>query len=79
MGLTFKTEEERNPVRTKQVIELEDKVEMLEKKLALHEQFLNDNGYGVLFDVFVDMIDGKVTPEQYKDLTGQIEFEEVTE
>lgn len=78
MGFTFKTEEERNPIQAQPSVEV-TKIEELQKKIELYEQFLNDNGYGVLFDVYKDLIEGKVTQEQYNDLTGNVEFDEVHE
>jgi len=78
MGLEFKTESERNPVYTGPSVE-EIKIAELEKKLALHEQFLNDNGHGVLFDMYVDMLEGKVSKEDYNNFAGDAEFEEITE
>lgn len=70
MGFEFKTEEERNPV-SQQPSELD----VLRKRVEMYENFLNDNGYGVLFDTYVEMIEGKISKEDYRNFTGDVEFE----
>jgi hypothetical protein len=78
MGFEFKTEEQRNPTQQQPNPEL-TKIEELENKIKLYEQFLNDNGYGVLFDMYVDVINGKVSQEDYNNFQGSVEYEEITE
>ena len=78
MGFSFKTEEERNPIISQPSVET-TKIEELEKKIELYEQFLNDNGYGVLFDMYKEMIEGKISKEDYNNFSGNAEFEEITE
>ena len=78
MGFEFKTEQERNPIQGQPSVEV-TKIEELEKKIELYEQFLNDNGYGVLFDMYVDVINGKVSKEDYNNFSGNAEYEEITE
>jgi hypothetical protein len=78
MGFSFKTEEERNPIVTQPSVEV-NKIEELEKKIELYEQFLNDNGYGVLFDMYKEMIEGKISKEDYNNFSGNAEYEEITE
>lgn len=73
MGFEFKTEQERNPVS--QATPEPTELESLRKRVEMYENFLNDNGYGVLFDTYVEMIEGKISKEDYRNFTGDVEFE----
>lgn len=53
----------------------EKRIKELEQQLEMHEDFLNDNGYGVLFDMYTDMRNGKLSKEDYDSFNGTTDYE----
>lgn len=54
MGFVIKTEDERNPVKQGPTAE-QTRIEQLEAEVKQHNDFLEENGYAIKFDMWKDL------------------------
>ena len=82
MGFVIKTAEERNPTNGGQSVE-QTRIQELESEIQRHNDFLEENGLSIKFDMWVDIKDGiaenvkAIHEAEARERGEEVDFEEI--